>query len=114
VSASVHVLLSGRAHDRELAAGFEEEGVPAAIEAGDGDALSLARAAARASELGLGVGADRERIVLVLAAAPARPYLEAEAAAARTFGQAVARVASRRPLSPIPTPPSRAAGRPAG
>ena len=141
MSMSVHVRLADRAFDRALAAGFEEEGVPVVIERGNGDALALARAAARASVLGLGVGADSERIVLVLAAAPARPYLEADATVTRAFGQAVARIAARRPLSMGPlmtctlpgfarkrdrgsrpaepsalplTPPSRRGDRPAG
>jgi hypothetical protein len=103
VSATVHVLLDGRASDRALAAGFEEEGVPVVVERGDGDALSLAQVAARTSELGLGVGADSERIVLVLAAASARPYLEAGAAATRAFAQAAARIAARRPLPTLPS-----------
>lgn len=111
MSASVHLLLGDPAIERELAAGFEEEGVPTVIERGDGNALELARAAARASALGLGVGGDGERIVLVLAASPARPYLEADVTATRAFGQAVARVAACRPVT---MPLSKAGARRAG
>jgi hypothetical protein len=39
----------------------------------------------------------RPQLALVLAGGPARPYLEAPAAVARTFGRDAARIATRRP-----------------
>jgi hypothetical protein len=81
-----------------LAAGFEEEGVPVTVEPGEGPVEGLARKAARRALLGIGIAGDRDRLVLVLAGSPARPYLEARAADARSFGRDVARIAARRPL----------------
>ena len=98
MTVAVVALLADSACAAALAAGFEEEGVPLRVEPGTGAAEPLAREAARRSALGLGVGADERRLVLVLAAAPARPYLESSPARARSFAQAVARVAARRPL----------------
>ncbi len=40
----------------------------------------------------------RPQLALVLAGGPARPYLEAPAVVARSFGRNAARVAARRPL----------------
>jgi hypothetical protein len=94
----VVALLSDLASERELSAGFEEEGVPLELVEAEGDALALAREAARRSALGLGVGGDAERLLLVLAPAPALPYLESEPGSARAFARAAARVAARRPV----------------
>lgn len=94
----VVALLAGAAPAPALAAGFEEEGVPLSLEEGDGEPEALAREAARRAALGIGIGGDERRLVLVLAAASARPYLEAPADRARSFAQAAARVAARRPL----------------
>ena len=94
----VLALLADPAAERDLAAGFEEEGVPLSCEAAAGDVLTLAREAARRSALGLGVGGDAERLLLVLAAAPGRPYLDGVPGSARAFGKAAARIAARRPL----------------
>ena len=96
----VVALLADPALERDLAAGFEEEGVPLRCEQARGDAEALARAAARDADLGLGIGGDAGRLVLVLAAAPGRPYLEAPPDRARTFARAAARVAARRPVGP--------------
>jgi hypothetical protein len=95
----VLALLSEAAPHAELAAGFEEEGVPLAVELASGAPEALAHEAVRRAVLGIGVGGDGERLVLVLAGGPARPYLEAPAAEARSFGHDAARVAARRPLS---------------
>jgi hypothetical protein len=92
-------LLAGSEPQRDLAAGFEEEGVPLHFEPASGEAHALAREAARRSPLGLGVGGDAERLVLVVAAAPGRPYLEATLQNARAFGHSAARIAACRPLS---------------
>jgi hypothetical protein len=91
-------LLAAAEIEKELAAGFEEEGVPLRCEPGSGEPLVLAREAARRSPLGLGIGGDARLLVLALAAAPSRPYLEASSADARRFGHAAARVAAHRPL----------------
>ena len=99
MSAGVVALLAGDGLRRELAAGFEEEGVPLTVEARSGEAFARAREAARRSPLGLGIGADSEGLVLVLAAAPGSPYLSARAAQARVFGHAAARLAAGRPLA---------------
>jgi hypothetical protein len=96
----VVALLADRALERNLAAGFEEEGVPLHCELASGDAATLARAAAGDADLGLGIGGDAHRLVLVLAAAPGRPYLEAPTERARAFARAAARVAARRPVGP--------------
>jgi hypothetical protein len=98
MTAAVVALLAGAAPERELAAGFEEEGVPLAVERTAGEALALAREAAGRSQLGLGIGGSPERLVVVLAAAPGRPYLEAAPSEARQLGHAAARIVARRPL----------------
>ncbi len=98
---AVVALLADSAGERELAAGFEEEGVPLVCERAPGEALTLARSAARRSTLGIGVGSDGRRLVLALDAGPARAYLEAPLAEARSFGHAAARVAARRPLKRV-------------
>jgi propanediol dehydratase-reactivating factor small subunit len=99
VSAHVLALLAAGAPSRELAARFEEEGVPLLAERSTGDAGELARQAARRSPLGAGLGADATRLVLVLAGDPrSRPYLEAPAGDAARFARAAARVVARRPL----------------
>jgi hypothetical protein len=97
VTATV-VARGGDAVVRELAAGFEEEGVPLAVETATGPALALAREAARRSSSGIGIGASGGELVAVLAAAPARPYLAAPESDARCFGHAVARIVARRPI----------------
>ena len=84
-----------------LAAGFEEEGVPVTVSPGAGAPEALARTAARRALLGIGIGGDGDRLALVLAGAPARPYLLAPRAAARSFGHDAARIAARRPLGLI-------------
>ncbi len=94
----VVALLADAALAAPVAASFEEEGVPLTIEAADGTPEALANEAARRSILGIGVGGDRDRLALVLAGGPARPYLEAPAARARSFGHDAARIAARRPL----------------
>jgi hypothetical protein len=99
VTAFVVALLDDRGTARQLAAGFEEEGIPLATEHSSGDALDLAREAARRTPLGLGIGGAAGRLVAVLAAAPGRPYLEAEAVDARRFGHDTARIVARRPLA---------------
>ncbi len=81
-----------------LAAGFEEEGVPVTVAPAQGAAEALAREAARTAVLGIGIGSDGSRLALVLAGGPPRPYLEAAAVAARSFGRDAARIAARRPL----------------
>ena len=96
----VLALLAPTAPHAALAAGFEEEGVPLAVEPAGGAPELLAREAARRALLGIGVGGDGERLVLVLAGGPPRSYLEAPAAEARSFGHDAARVAARRPLRP--------------
>ncbi|HXO08216.1 MAG TPA: glycerol dehydratase reactivase beta/small subunit family protein [Solirubrobacteraceae bacterium] len=83
----------------ELAAGFEEEGVPVTVAIARGAPLILAREAAKTAALGIGIGADGARLVLVLAASPAAPYLEADAGRARLFGSNAARIAAHRPLA---------------
>ena len=82
----------------ELAAGFEEEGVPLVLHAGTGAPSDLARRAAELSALGHGIGADRHVIALTLAVRPRTPYLEAPASQARAFGHAAARLVAGRPL----------------
>jgi hypothetical protein len=100
VSAQVVARLSAPAPARDLAAGFEEEGVPLVVEHAAGEALELARVAARRSRSGVGVGGDESRLVVVLAAAPGCPYLEAGSGSARALGAAAARLIARRPLAP--------------
>lgn len=95
----VLALISDPGTGAQLAAGFEEEGVPVAVEAAEGAADVLARAAAKRALLGIGIGGDGERLALVLAGAPRVPYLEAPAGAARAFGHDAARIAARRPLT---------------
>jgi len=94
----VLALLSDPAAAKALAAGFEEEDVPLTVEAGEGAPKALAREAARRALLGIGVGGDGERLALVLAGATTRPYLEAPASEARSFGHDAARIVARRPL----------------
>jgi hypothetical protein len=94
----VVALLADGAPASLLAAGFEEEGVPLSVRHQPGEAGALAREAAGQATLGLGIGGDEARLVLVLAAAPGRPYLEAPAEQGRSFAQAAARVAARRPI----------------
>jgi len=96
---TVIALLADEGAAADVRAGFEEEGVPLAVDLVSGDAFELAREAARRSPLGLGVGGDTSRLVLVLAAASGHAYLEAPTAEARAFGRSAARVASRRPLA---------------
>jgi hypothetical protein len=84
----VLALVSDVAVGNELAAGFEEEGVPVTVVAAEGTPRTLARAAANRALLGIGIGGDRERLVLMLAGA-----------SARSFGHNAARIAARRPLS---------------
>ena len=83
---------------RALTAGFEEEGVPVALESAEGTAHELGRAAAARAVLGLGIGVDALGCAAVLAAAPGVPYLQASLADLRAFAQDAARVAGRRPL----------------
>jgi len=92
---NVVALLSDDSPAPAVAAGFEEEGVPLAVEAAEGEAEALALEAAKRSELGIGVGGDTERLVLVVAG---RRYLEAPVTEARQFGHDAARIAARRPL----------------
>jgi hypothetical protein len=100
MNVAVVALLDDPAAARELAAGFEEEGVPLSTEARQGEALPLAREAARASALGLGIGGSAGQLVLTLAAAPRKAYLDGRASEARAFGHAAARLAAGRPLGP--------------
>jgi hypothetical protein len=81
-----------------LCAGFEEEGVPLAVERAAGSSQKLGRAAAARALLGIGVGIDGQGACAVLAAAPARAYLEAPPDAVRAFAHDCARIAGRRPL----------------
>jgi Dehydratase medium subunit len=81
-----------------LRAGFEEEGVPLAVERAEGTGHELARAAAGRALLALGIGVDSQGARAVLAAAPASAYLEAPLAGMRAFAQDAARVAGGRPL----------------
>jgi hypothetical protein len=79
-----------------LRAGFEEEGVPLAVEPAEGGAQELARAAAARAVLALGVGVDAGEARAVLAAAPSTAYLEAPLAGLRGLAQDAARIAGRR------------------
>jgi hypothetical protein len=99
MTVAVVALLRDAVAARELAAGFEEEGVPLSIESRSGDALSLAREAARISALGLGIGGSSTQLLVVLAAVSGRPYLEGSPSEARAFGHAAARLAAGRPLA---------------
>jgi hypothetical protein len=92
---TVLALLSDAAPAAALAAGFEEEGVPLAIETARGSPAHLAREASKRSAVGIGVGGDADTLVLAVAG---RPYLEAPTPEARAFGHAAARVVARRPL----------------
>jgi hypothetical protein len=94
----VLALVAYRALEDDLAAGFEEEGVPLTVEPARGDAVALARTAAKRALLGLGIGASADELVLVLAPAPRRAYLVAPAREAAVFARNAARVAARRPL----------------
>lgn len=95
----VLALVADAAVAAALAQGFEEEGVPVSVVAAEGQPEILAREAARRALLGIGIGGDGERLAVVLAGAPARPYLEAAAAEARSLGAQAARIAARRPLT---------------
>jgi hypothetical protein len=95
----VLALMSDPGTGAQVAAGFEEEGVPVTVQAAEGAADALARAAAKRALLGIGIGGDGGRLALVLAGAPREPYLEAPASAARAFGHDAARIAARRPLT---------------
>jgi len=83
---------------RALRAGFEEEGVPLAVEHGEGSGQELGRAAAGRALLGLGIGVGSGGACAVLSAAPASAYLQAGPADVRAFAQDAARIAGRRPL----------------
>jgi Dehydratase medium subunit len=83
---------------RALGAGFEEEGVPLAVERREGSGHELGRAAAARAVLGLGIGVGGDGGCAVLAAAPASPYLQAQLCDLRAFAQDAARIAGRRPL----------------
>jgi hypothetical protein len=99
VTAGVVAVLGDLVTARDVAAAFEEEGVPLLVEDADGEPLALAREAARRSPFGLGIGGAGGRLVAVLAAAPGRAYLEARAGEARRFGHDAARIVARRPLT---------------
>jgi hypothetical protein len=58
---------------RALRAGFEEEGVPLAVERCEGSGHELGRAASARALLGLGIGLGSDGACAVLAAAPAAP-----------------------------------------
>jgi hypothetical protein len=90
---------------RALRAGFEEEGVPLAVELGEGSGQELGRAAAGRALLGLGIGLGADGACAVLAAAPAAAYLQAGADGVRAFAQDAARIAGRRPLRRRPAMP---------
>jgi hypothetical protein len=96
----VLALISDPATGTKLAHGFEEEGVPLTVQRAHGSPEDLAREAARRALLGIGIGGDGERLALVLSGGPPRPYLQARAGAARSFGHDAARIAARRPLTP--------------
>ena len=83
---------------RALRAGFEEEGVPLAVERSEGACHELGRSAAGRALLGVGIGVAREGACAVLAAAPGAVYLKAAPADLRAFAQDTARIAGRRPL----------------
>jgi len=82
---------------RDIAAGCEEESVPARVEERSGAAAELARAAAREAAVGIGVGGDATTLVVALAGWP-EPYVTAPVARARDVGHLAARLAARRPL----------------
>ena len=86
-----------------LRAGFEEEGVPLAVEGADGSGHELGRAAATRAVLGLGLGLDAHGAYAVLAAAPGAAYLDSDLGDVRAFAQNAARVVGRRPLRRRPT-----------
>jgi hypothetical protein len=94
----VLALVSDAATAAALGLGFEEEGVPFAVETAEGAPDALARAAAGRAVLGIGIGGDGQALALVLAGCPARPYLTAPADDARALGRDAARIAARRPL----------------
>jgi hypothetical protein len=94
----VLALLSQAAPGAAIAAAFEEERVPLAVEPASGAPEALAREAAKRTVLGIGLGGNGERLALALAGGPARPYLLAPASEARPFGHDAARIAARRPL----------------
>jgi len=82
---------------RDVAAGCEEESVPARVEQRDGVAAELARVAAREAPAGIGVGGDGTTLVVALAGWP-EPYITTPVAQARDVGHLAARLAARRPL----------------
>ncbi len=94
----VLALIADPATGVALALGFEEEGVPVAVEAAEGAPEALARRAANSALLGIGIGGDGDRLALVLVGSGGQPYLAAPAAAARRLGRDAARIAARRPL----------------
>jgi hypothetical protein len=81
-----------------LRAGFEEEGVPLAVERAEGGAQDLGRSAAGRALLGIGLGVDAGGASVVLAATPATAYVHAPLAGLRALAQDAARIAGRRPL----------------
>jgi hypothetical protein len=81
-----------------LRAGFEEEGVPLAIERAEGSSYELGRAAAQLALLGIGLGVDTAGASAVLAAAPGGAYLQAPLGDVRGLAQDSARIAGRRPM----------------
>ena len=82
----------------DVAASFEEEGVPVTVELVEGDAVALGRRAARAAASGIGIGGDGTRLVVTLAAASGTPYISAPAREARRLGTCAARLVRRVPL----------------
>ena len=93
-----YVSAPGSAFAREMAAAFEEEGVPLITEPATGTAYELAERAAALSSLGHGIGVDSDALVLALAVRPRLPYLELPTRDARAFGHAVARLVAGRPI----------------
>ena len=83
---------------RALRAGFEEEGVPLAVQRAEGGGHELGRVAAGRALLGIGIGIGPDGACAVLAAAPGASYLTAAPADLRAFAQDAARIAGRRPL----------------
>ncbi len=98
MTAHVVALVDAGGDERDLVAGFEEEGVPLRVEREPGEAAELAQLAAARSPLGVGIGADSELLELALAALPGRSYLVGTPSEARAFGHAAARLTARRPL----------------
>lgn len=98
----VVLLATGGAHDahalREVLAGLEEEGVPAAVETGPADdCVALAERAAERSSLEVGVGIAPDGVCLTHRALRGRPPLEhlldpVAASRARYLGHDAARL----------------------